>query len=305
MSAATGGGSDAVVATIKYLRKRGILTARRLARRPAAERRMLRMFEDRGISEPILLAGFEKSGNTWLRLLLFNYFHILETGAERTLTFDELNEIQCHRLGEPPAAPFRPGYPPLYWTHRRWAPVFRAFRVIYVYRHPLDALISYYHWQRERPTPFSAFPPHRRRGLHDPDRFVSEVLSRWLRHFLATEPRSDFPVSYEELKEDARGVLAGLLKGLGYPPDPTAVERSVRLSAFDNVRRMARETGQTHGIARAGKLNPDFEFLRSGRTRQWERVLRPETVAELGERLAAVGLAERFGLAGAAEARLP
>ena len=43
----------------------------------------------------ILLFGYPKSGNTWLRFLLFNYLNLLLNKTQtKTLTYEELNSIQ-------------------------------------------------------------------------------------------------------------------------------------------------------------------------------------------------------------------
>ena len=43
----------------------------------------------------ILLFGYPKSGNTWLRFLLFNYLNLLlDKNYYKTLTYEELNLLQ-------------------------------------------------------------------------------------------------------------------------------------------------------------------------------------------------------------------
>ena len=47
----------------------------------------------------ILLFGYPKSGNTWLRFLLYNYRELLiNPSIEKTITYDRLNSIQNNLL---------------------------------------------------------------------------------------------------------------------------------------------------------------------------------------------------------------
>ena len=54
----------------------------------------LRISLDKFQNEKYLLFGYPKSGNTWLRFLIFNYFNlILNKNVTSTLTYDHLNKI--------------------------------------------------------------------------------------------------------------------------------------------------------------------------------------------------------------------
>jgi hypothetical protein len=249
------------------------------------QRQTIRQLGESGISAPILLSGHEKSGNTWTRFILFNYFNILVNRAECTLTYSQLNDISPHFLGAWPLSPFAPGFPAFFYTHDSYQKTFSYFRVIHLYRNPLDALISYYHWHRSRPTPFGYFPPWQREKMAQVDYFVLDRLGRWIGHYQKTAPKSVATLCYERLKQDAYAEFHRLFLALDWEVHEAALRQSIALSDIRQVQQMGREAGQLAGIARSGKLVEGFEFTRDGRTNQYQSVLQPETMRTAVARL--------------------
>ena len=243
------------------------------------DRQLLAHIAREEIRDPILFSGFVKSGNTWFRFLFFNYFNLLRHGAQETLTFDELNRIQRHLLHRDNTTPFDPGFPAFYRSHCQYRAVFRHFRTIYIHRNPLDTLISLYHWWHKRKPPFVQMPIWMRgRMTGNPDAFVRRALPWWIQHHRTTVDRSDFVVSYEQLKADAAGEFRRLFDWLGYDVDEAVLQRSVELSQFDNLKRMAAATGQERAMGLPGQFTGTF--LRCGTSNQYQDALSLDTVAE-------------------------
>ena len=70
----------------------------------------------------ILLSGYPKCGNTWLRFVVYNYFNILHNNAKETLTYNDLNKIQKHEYGlTENDKGFEEGFPQFYRTHDPYA----------------------------------------------------------------------------------------------------------------------------------------------------------------------------------------
>lgn len=243
------------------------------------QRRTVQQLRQSSVDQPILLSGHQKSGNTWVRFVFTNYFNILVNGAETTLTYEQLNHMNPHFFGNWPIQPFTPGFPPFFYTHDPYKTTFEYFRIVYLYRNPLDTLISYYHWHRSRQVPFGYFPPWRRDKMADVDYFVLDRLGRWLRHYQKTSPRSVATLCYERMKQDAFAEFHRLFMALEWEVNEAILRQSIAISDIRNVRQMGREAGQLAGIARSGKLAEGFEFTRDGRTHQYQSVLRPETIA--------------------------
>jgi hypothetical protein len=237
----------------------------------ANEREVLQLLDEYHISDPILLCGYQKSGNTWLRFLIFNYFNILRHGATDTLTYQALNTIQCQEPNIPKTVvPIQPGFPPLFRTHKPYRPIFNHFRLIYIYRHPLDTLISYYYWMRAKGQ-YSTV---------DIDEWVLGRLNHWINHYKRTRHKAMTVVTYEALKAETYGVVSSLLSTLGYEVDSIALQRSVEISSFESIQRMGRETGQLTGNSARKNFRHEFEFTRSGKIKQYENELQPATIKQ-------------------------
>lgn len=280
-----------IYSTIKFGYKRLKRVVNQDILRGYYERRTVRQLRPLGITYPILLSGHEKSGNTWTRFVFINYFNILVNGAEETVTYAQLNQISPHYFGNWPLQPFVPGFPPFFYTHDPYKATFKDFRVIHLYRNPLDALISYYHWHKSRRVPFSYFPPWQREQMVHVDYFVLNRLDRWIRHYQKTATKSVATLCYEDMKQDAFPEFTRLFSALDIEVNEAALHQSIAFSNIRNIQQMGRETGQLAGIARSGKLATGFEFTRDGRTGQYQSVLQPETIRVAAARLEKAGIA--------------
>ncbi|MCL4872089.1 MAG: sulfotransferase domain-containing protein [Anaerolineae bacterium] len=254
------------------------------------EHRTVKQLRQLGIAHPILLSGHQKSGNTWVRFVVTNHFNILVNGAEDTLTYAQLNQISPHFFGGWPLQPFAPGFPAFFYTHDPYKVSFNHFRIIYLYRNPLDTLISYYHWHKSRRVPFSYFPPWQREKMQGVDYFVLDRLNRWIHHYRKTAARSMVTLCYERMKQDAFQEFSRLFAALDIEVNEDILHKSIAFSSIRNIQQMGRETGQLAGIARTGKLANGFEFTRDGRTGQYQSVLQPETITTAAVRLQQAGI---------------
>lgn len=127
------------------------------------------------MSNRILLVGIQKSGTTWTRFVIFNYWNILKNGAQKTLTFDELEAI--HILRKKKGFYYLDdGFPEVHHTHfpydgvgfmkiipetSKWFDDFD--KLIYVYRNPFDTMISYHKFMFNR----DEIPYHRISEIHE------------------------------------------------------------------------------------------------------------------------------------------
>ncbi|MHC4617103.1 MAG: sulfotransferase domain-containing protein [Planctomycetota bacterium] len=241
---------------------------------PSHHRKVVNYIKDKENS--IVLAGHQKSGNTWARFVVYNYFNILLNNARETLTYDELNSIQCHTLERGETDSFRPGFPVLYRTHLPYVRAFSYFsNAIYVYRNPLDVLISLYYFQKNRTVPFQGYTALEKNRLQDINYFVLYHLTRWIFHYRSTRYKSDIVLSYERMKQDTFGEFVVAFNILGFNTDEDALRQSIEMSSFENIRRMGRETGQLSGNTGKTLIG---EFTRSGETNQYLSELESSTI---------------------------
>jgi len=261
-----------------------------------AEREMIDEISDRE-SPPVLFAGHSKSGNTWLRFLIFNYYNIVNNDAEKTLTYSELNdEVQPDEIGalhikssELKGTP--EGYPDFIRTHQRHKNDYLVFnKVIYISRNPLDVLVSSYHFHiKNRPS------RHNRGYLHnDIDAKTLFDLPIWIDHYESYKTQERvLHVTYEQLKRDAKQVLIDVLKYIGHNDiNEEAIDKSVELSSFKSIKKMGRVNNQTHGMA--PKEEYVGEFTRKGKVNGYKDELNVETIIAAKKLLAPLDLEYNF-----------
>ncbi|NEQ78818.1 MAG: sulfotransferase domain-containing protein [Moorea sp. SIO2I5] len=228
--------------------------------------------------QSILLAGHPKSGNTWTRFVIFNYFNILLNDADKTLTYVQLSAIQQQVFDDYRIimGHFMPGFPILVRTHSPYRKVFRYFgRVIFLYRNPLDVLISLYRVEEKRTGQTVKDIPI--------DAFVLSRLLGWISHYTSIINRCDVIMRYEDMRADPYGEFNRLFHALGIEVQEHILRQSLDLSSFENIRRMGRETNQQNGNHHLYTFKG--EFTRSGQVKQYQGVLKAETIQACQEML--------------------
>jgi|GEM_PF-2391112 hypothetical protein len=196
-------------------------------------------------SKSILFAGYPKSGNTWLRFLIYHYYHLKNGGNEEVLTYEELNSLQSDSIIEG-ISPLVKGYPPIVRTHQiyfnEFEPIFS--KIIYVHRNPLDCLVSGYHFFVINRNHITKNSPS-----NSIDNYVKYNYIRWLRNFNSylNCNQDVLFISFEKLKKDPMKELSDVLLFLGEEINHHYLQKSVELSDFTSIRKMTIDSGQTYG----------------------------------------------------------
>ncbi|MBL1215747.1 MAG: hypothetical protein HND52_20430 [Ignavibacteriae bacterium] len=253
----------------------------------SAEKKILEYMKSLNVKDTILFTGIPKSGNTWARFIIFNYFNILNNNAEKTLTYVELDECQPHELQYPKTCfkPYKQGFPVFVRAHYPYSKIFDSFdKIIYIYRNPLDTLISSYHFFGNRTVPFAHYnvPDTEREKYSDIDYFVLAELPRWIYHYIKTVPKSDVVLCYEEMKQDSFEVILDAFKKLEFPIDENILKKSIEISSFDSIKKMSEETNQSSVIAFNKEAEKKFKgtHTRSGKTKQYLEELDEQTISK-------------------------
>ena len=237
-------------------------------------------FEDKKESK-ILLSGYPKSGNTWLRFMIFNYLELLDNKKlNETISFNFLNQIQSNVLEKGLELKYKKNDLIFYRTHSPYSRCYKLFDVlIFIHRNPLDTLISAYYYYFKRELPFHAFPKKLRNKLKDIDFFVLYNFKKWLIYYNKSVSVADVIVNYSDLKSDPFSQMKKIFIKLKLPLKDELIKKTVKLSSFKNIKVMASKLNQLNGMAsKEGESNFKGIFVRSGEELQYKNELKAETV---------------------------
>ncbi len=229
--------------------------------------------------DSILLFGYPKSGNTWLRFLIYNYqYLLLNPSNKETITFDKLNSLQNNVMDR--GSVFLPenGFPLFYRTHKIYNRPYTLFnKKIFIHRNPLDTLISAYYFYKNRDIPFSDDPKNLREKLMDIDFYVSYKINFWIKYFRISVKKAVIVMNYSDMKNDTRQELTKLVQFLNWDLDEVLIKKSVEFSSFNKVKNMGKMQSQPYGD---GPKDGSFkgEFTRSGEEGQFNSKLKKETI---------------------------
>ena len=255
----------------------------------------------------IWLASFPKSGNTWLRAFLANYFadpkQPLRLEALRTFGYADaqawpylkLSGKSPLELSEGQAAALRPRAHALLArsspdhvlvkTHNAIgaaggvSTITRQLTIggIYVIRNVWDVAVSYAdHYGMSHDDTITAFNAPMLR-LNPSQRHVTQYLSTWCGH-AASWMQADFDrliVRYEDLVARPHATFGKITHFLGLPPDSARLDRAIRFSSFDEL------SGQEAAEGFEERSRHAERFFRRGRVGGWRDILNPDQAARL------------------------
>mgnify|MGYP006086093317 CR=1 FL=1 len=229
--------------------------------------------------EKILMYGYPKSGNTWLRFLLYNYCNLLLNNEEvETISYNRLNILQNNIMDRGTTFLPEKGFPLFYRTHRINKRTYNLFdKKIFIHRNPLDTLISSYYFFKDREVPFYDDPKNLRDKLHNVDFYITYKIDEWIHFFNTSVKCADIVMNYSNIKLDAEKELTELINFLEWNLDTKLIKKSVRFSSFNEVKKMGREKMQKYGNGpKDGRFKG--EFTRSGKEGQFYTELKKETI---------------------------
>ena len=229
--------------------------------------------------QKILLYGYPKSGNTWLRFLLYNYCNLLlNPQNDKTITYKRLNILQNNVMDRGTTFSNQEGFPLFYRTHVIYRKEYELFSSkIFIHRNPLDTLISAYYFYKDRDVPFLDDPVGIRYKLNDIDFYISYKINDWINFYRESIKHADIIINYSNMINDCEDELSRLVSFLGWNIDHMLIKRSVSYSSFDKINSMAMREGQQYGN---GPSDGTFygKFTRDGTEGQFYSSLRSETI---------------------------
>lgn len=235
----------------------------------------------------VLLASFPKSGNTWVRFIWANLVSLSELGG-RTVDFHTLDEEVAPEYDSNSWGTVVPKtLSRLVKTHREYDPrLFAGRRAIYIWRHPGDVAISYFHYLNARNDTqdlggLSEFLRHRKWGL-----------PAWCKHVANWLLHADLVIRYEDLSSNTENTMREVLGVLGGRfIDDQVLQMAIERSSFEHIRALEVE----RGLPSSSEFKEGFRFTRMGTTGGWQEEFSKSDCSYIREEV------ERHGLNGILE----
>jgi hypothetical protein len=251
----------------------------------------------------VWLASYPKSGNTWTRIFLANYFAneinpLPINDADRFGTTDAQMQLYRRAAGGPFDANDKRLLPVLRGrflsgiasngadfnfikTHNVNGAAYGAELIppqvtraaVYLVRNPLDVALSF---ARHFGCTADDAVGRMARGdyvIKRTEQLMTQYLGSWSDHVASWTKPAPFPViamRYEDMLHKPKETFSTMLAALGLPLDEGRLDKAVRFSSFDELSRQERETGFK-------ETSPHSEsFFTKGQSGQWENDLAPE-----------------------------
>ena len=221
----------------------------------------------------ILLCGFPKTGNTWLKFVITNYATISSHGAKFTLTYTQLdnifkNPISLHHTHVPLSGKL------IYGSVKNIPEYYNRFdKIIYIWRNPYDTMISFWHYLKNRDPPFNLLKENFNIELIEQfetlQGFTEYFLPLYIDHIESNRKRADLVLNYDELRKNPNEFKKVIKLIFDDEVNEEVFKQTIEMSSFENIRKMGIETNQKHGLAK------DYlgHFARDGRSGQFKEVM--------------------------------
>ena len=258
---------------------------------------------------PVWLASYPKSGNTWPRAFLANYFidspEPVSINEMQKISFGDSSAPAYADLGRCDPKRLRPaqivalrerhlervsrnGQVNFVKTHnahirvavRRLISARLTGAAVYIIRDPRDLVLSYADHFALDPAAAAAALASARNHVPANSRTVTQFIGDWSGHVKSWTRTSDFPVlvlRYEDLLASPKPAFEAVLRLIGAPVDEGVLAQATRFSSFEVLTAQEAATGFR-------EKGPDqARFFRRGVSGQW----RDELAGDIVERITA------------------
>lgn len=250
-------------------------------------------FRHRGLSpSDVFVASYPRSGNTWLRFLLYEAL----TGDPSE--FEKVNRDVPDVGNQAKAKPMFAGGGRLIKTHEPYRREYR--KAVYVVRDVRDVALSEYAYEKawgRVATNFDGFLELFLRGKVNGYGPWQDHVSSWVDSPL--QASGDLLViNFGEMRRDTEGSLARILGFLGARLNPEAIHQVAKNNSVDRIR--DKEDRSPQIVRRSGKETSGEEnrFIRSGNAGGWRSRLTERQAAEIERVMGNVISRVGFPLAG-------
>ncbi len=232
----------------------------------------------------IILASSTKSGSTWVRFIFANIIALQEMEGE-VIDYHKLEEnLPDEAWQEDMYKPWRfKTIPCIVKTHTPYKKIYNHFRRFFLYRNPLDTMVSQYYYITTRiADPVIKNSYKKWRGVED-IRLIAEEwkkrgcggymrhtfgLDRWCNHFKSWIDNCDVSYSYEELKSAPKTTFKTVLDNLSLQIDDEVLGEAIKRSDFKKIQALEDKFGKSPQMAQLST-----RFARKGTVGQWKDYL--------------------------------
>lgn len=214
-----------------------------------------------------ILAGYPKTGSTWIRYFLYSL--LMQRLDNSIATIDAMDEFmpefandsffqlwqfeECARIIK---------------THQRGLPFLRNKRAALIVRDPRDIVVSYYHYVS---------------GLkaNGFDGTLSDVLKHpkmgaesFFKHYASWRNSAGLILKYEDLKDDPLTGFTTLANFYGVSRSSEEIQLAIGKSDFSSMR-----SAQQRSTKLKSEFKEGHQFVRSGKKAQWKDLFSAEDIA--------------------------
>lgn len=222
----------------------------------------------------VFLASYPRSGNTWIRSLLYE----LVTGSTPSFGAIDLEDSPVGHLGDHGAMPrLLPGGGRLIKTHEAYRPVYR--KALYLVRDPRDVVLSEYRFQRWSDVFeggldgfVEAFNTGRTNGYGG----WSNHVTSWLDSGLADAGKLHV-VRYDRLRAEPLETMVEVADFLSLEVDPPTIEAAIENNSIKRMRAREDRERDDHFKDR----NPGFRFVNKGAVGGFKKELESAQIARI------------------------
>jgi hypothetical protein len=231
--------------------------------------------------DAIILAAAPKSGSTWVRFIFGNIIALQEMDG-KVVDYHELDEMLPNEAwGEDMCKPWTyKTIPCIVRTHTPYKKIYDHFRGLFVYRNPLDTMVSQYHYITTRTADPALENNYRNWKDVEEIRIITEEwekrgpgkyirhsigLDRWCHYFNSWIDNCNASCSYELLKSVPETTFKAVIDRLSLQVEDEITEEAIKRSDFKKVQTLEEEFGKSHRMAQLST-----KFTRKGRVGQWK-----------------------------------
>ena len=219
-------------------------------------------------SRDAFIASYPRSGNTWLRFVLFD---ILAPG--QSAGFNEVNHIIAEVGLHGPALSLLPGGGRLIKTHEPYRKQYQ--KAIYLVRDVRDVVLSEFAYQKALgwiSDDFDRFLREFLRGEVNPFTPWHQHVPGWVESSLAGT--SNFLlIKFEDMRRNTQQVVNDVLDFLGVNVDAQTVRNAIASNTVQRMQEKEQRSPQLSDVAPESKGSEESRFIRSGSVGGWRNRL--------------------------------